>query len=82
MRKHWKTLAVASAVAASALAATALYADTRHQGRDSMMGRGMMGMMGQQSGMMDHCAQMMGAGTAKPNEQWKKEAPKAPEKKE
>ena len=82
MRNHWKTVAVALVVAVAALAATALYADTTHDRHGLMMGRGMMGMMEQMSGMMRHCTQMMGtAGAAKPNEQWQKEPPKEPEKK-
>jgi hypothetical protein len=87
MSKHWKTLAVASVVAASGLAATALYADSRHDGRGTMMGRGgmmgMMGMMGQRGDMMDHCARMMGdSGSGRPNEQWRKEPPKEPKEPE
>jgi hypothetical protein len=39
----------------------------------SMMVRG--GMMGGMSQMMDHCSQMMGGGSTKPNEQWKKSNP-------
>jgi hypothetical protein len=90
MREHWKALAVASAMTASAIAATTLYAGSRHDasgttmGRGGMMGQGgMMGRMGQMGGMMDHCSQMMGGfGSGRPNEQWKKEPPKQPEKPE
>lgn len=55
----------------------------------STMGRGMMngtmgGMMhGDMSQMMEHCNRMMQGtaegGTGRPNEQWRKEAPAAPE---
>jgi hypothetical protein len=84
-----KTLVAAAALAASVLTASALYADNSdssnaHDG--AMMGSGMMGMMkmmGEMSGMMDHCNQMMqgttGDGTGKPNEQWRRQAPAVPD---
>ncbi len=86
MRRFSKTLVTASAFAAAALAATALYADARRDGGRTMMGSGGMmgrgGMMGQMGGMMDHCNQMMGgSGSDRPNEQWRKDGPKTPEKK-
>ncbi|MGD9724793.1 MAG: hypothetical protein AB7M05_08530 [Alphaproteobacteria bacterium] len=93
MRKFSKTLLAAAALVAGLAAAPALYAhDSGNSQNDSgsMMGSGMMGqgsmmnMMGQMSQMMDHCNQMMqgsmGSGSGKPNEQWRKEAPSAPDK--
>jgi hypothetical protein len=54
-------------------------------GHGMMGGRGMMGGMnrGQMSQMMDHCNQMMGRshGSGRPNEQWRQQTPKTPEKK-
>jgi hypothetical protein len=90
-----KVLLTAGALIAGAALTPALYAgeaDGKRQQRDrSMMGEGMMGggmmggkmmgrgMMGQ--GMMDHCAEMMQGGTDKPNDQWRKNAPTAPDEK-
>jgi hypothetical protein len=55
--------------------------------RDGMMGGGMGGMMNmmQQMGrMMEHCNTMMsgmsGDGRARPNDNWRKDAPATPEK--
>lgn len=84
MRNSVKTLAAAAALIASAALAPALYAhdsgsSDEHDG--SMMGPGMMNMMGQMSQMMDNCSEMMqgtmGDGSGKPNEQWRKDAPTA-----
>jgi hypothetical protein len=95
MRSSVKILAAAAALMASAAAAPALYAhgsgsSDEHSG--SMMGPGMMGengmmgmmnMMEQMSQMMQGCDEMMqgdmndGSGT--PNEQWREDAPTAPE---
>ena len=88
MPKLVTTLLIASAFVAGLTVVPALYAqDSRNPGR-STMGNGMMGgmsgmnMMGQMSQMMDHCNQMMGAsGSGRPNEQWRQQAPKTPEKK-
>lgn len=49
---------------------------SRNEG-GSMMGQGMMNGMGQMNQMMDHCSQMMQGRSAKPNEQWRDEAPPA-----
>jgi len=84
MRKPLQVTAFASAVAAALLAVSTLYAQTAHDKGGPMMGHGMMGrggMMGGMDQMMDHCRQMMGGGSTRPNEQWKKETPKTPEKK-
>jgi hypothetical protein len=79
MRKHLKTLLVASTLAAGLAAAPAIYAHDSDGAGGSMMGRGMMGqggMMGQKSSMMENCNQMMrammgdGHEPARPNEQW------------
>lgn len=83
MRNLWQATAFASAfTAAAVLTVSTLYADS---GQDksgpmmdhgNMMGRGgMMGGRGKMSQMMDHCSQMMGGGSTRPNEQWKKPDP-------
>jgi Spy/CpxP family protein refolding chaperone len=57
------------------LAVAAIAADTpRRSG--PMMGDG--GMMGRKGQMMDHCSQMMGGGSTRPNEKWKE--PSTPDK--
>jgi hypothetical protein len=73
MRKHLKTLLVASTLAAGLGAAPALYAHDSDDAGGSTMGRdmmdqdgrmdqdGMMGMMGQMSSMMENCNRMMQA---------------------
>jgi hypothetical protein len=85
MRKHLKSLLVASMLAAGLAAAPAIYA---HDSDGSMMGRGMMrqgGMMGQMSSMMENCSQMMqammgdGHEPARPNEQWRDRPPRQPD---
>jgi hypothetical protein len=93
MHKFVKSLLAAGALVASLATAPALYAhDTGKSQGDSgsmmdsgTMGQGgMMNMMGQMNQMMDHCNQMMqgamGNGAGRPNEQWHKEAPPAPDK--
>ena len=87
MRRSMKTLAVTFALVAGLAAAPALYAhDSEGSGGSTMgpdmMGQGgMMGMMGQMSEMMENCNKMMQSvnhnGSGKPNEQWRKDAPKA-----
>ena len=85
MRKFTTTLLLASTLVAGAMAAPLLYG----QPSDSMMGhgmmgdkntndRGMMGMMKQMSEMMDHCNSMMS--DRRPNDQWRRTAPSAPDK--
>jgi membrane protease subunit (stomatin/prohibitin family) len=75
MRKHLKTLLVASTLAAGLAVAPAIYA---HGAGGSMMGRGMMGQM---NSMMENCSQMMqammghGRESARPNEQWRNRSP-------
>jgi hypothetical protein len=90
MRKHLKTLLVASTLAAGLAAAPAIYAHDSDRAGGSMMGRGMMGqggmmgMMGQMSSMMENCGQMMqammgdGDAAARPNEQWRDRSPRRP----
>jgi Spy/CpxP family protein refolding chaperone len=84
MRKHLRTLLVASMLAAGLAAAPAIYARGSDGAGGSMMGRGMMGqggMMGQMSSMMENCNQMMqammedGHEPARPNEQWRDRQP-------
>ena len=91
MRKHLKTLLVASILAGGLAAAPAIYAHDSGGGSGSMMGRGMMGqsgmmgMMGQMSSMMENCSQMMqammgdGREPARPNEQWRDRSPQQPD---
>lgn len=81
MRKPLQATAFASAFAAALLTVSTLYAQDKG---GPMMGHGMMGrggMMGGMDQMMDHCRQMMGGGSTRPNEQWRKDTPKPPEKK-
>ena len=65
MRKHLKTLLVASMLGAGLAAAPAIYAHDSDGAGGSMMGRGMMGqggmmgMMGQMNEMMQACTKMM-----------------------
>ena len=82
MRKHLKTLLVASILAVGLAAAPAIYAHDSDGASGSTMGRGMMGernMMGMMGGMMEHCNEMMQAmddGHAdRPNEQWRNQHP-------
>jgi membrane protease subunit (stomatin/prohibitin family) len=81
MRKHRKTLLVASTLALGLAAAPALYAHDSDGADGSMMGRGMMGQM---SSMMKNCSQMMqammgdGQEPARPNEQWRDPSPQQP----
>ena len=84
MRKHLKTLLVASTLAGGLAAAPAVHAHDSGAG-GSMMGRAMMGqgsMMGQMSSMMENCSQMMeammgdGHEPARPNEQWRDRPPR------
>ena len=89
MRISMKIVAVSAAIIAGVGTASALYAHESEKSREhggsmmeqGMMGKGgMMGMTGPQ--MMDHCSQMMqGAmgGAEKPNEQWRRDAPKTPQ---
>ena len=84
MRKHLKTLLVASTLAAGFAAAPTIYAHDSNGSDGSMMGQGMMGqdgIMGLMSSMMEHCNEMMQAmknsesGSQRPNEQWRERAP-------
>ena len=89
MRKFTTTLLLVSTLVAGAMAAPLLYAQGGQQPSGSMMGhgmmgdkntndRGMMGMMKQMSEMMDHCNGMMS--DRRPNDQWRRNAPAAPDK--
>jgi len=73
------TVPSASLLLTIGLAVAAIAADTPRGRSGPMMGEGgmmgMMGMMGQMGPMMDHCSQMMGGGSTRPNEQWKKPSP-------
>lgn len=75
MRNNLKILLVASTLAAGLAAAPAIYAHDSDGGSGSMMGRGMMGMMGQMRSMMENCNRMMqammgdGHEPARPNDQ-------------
>ena len=85
MRSGGPTLALATVSVAALIAATTLYAQDTRESSGSMMRGGMMGgggMMGRMSQMMDHCAGMMGGsrGDDRPNDQWRKKAPTAPDK--
>lgn len=79
MRKHLKSLLVASMLAAGLAAAPAIYAHDSDGAGGSMMGRGMM------SSMMENCSQMMqammgdGHEPARPNEQWRDRTPRRPD---
>jgi hypothetical protein len=82
MRKHLKTLLVASMLGAGLAAAPAIYAHDSDGAGGSMMGRGMMGQM---SSMMENCSQMMQTmmgsrdEPARPNEQWRNRSPQQPD---
>ena len=90
MRKFTTTLLLASTLVAGATAAPLLYAQGSQQPSGSVMGHGMMGdknindkggmmgMMKQMSEMMDHCNSMMSE--RRPNDQWRRTAPSAPDK--
>lgn len=95
MRKLTKAILPTAILVAGIIAAPALYAQSDRGSSGSMMGHGMMGdnnrndgggmmsmmkMMGQMSQMMDHCNNMMS--DSRPNDQWRKDAPSEPEKKE
>ena len=91
MRKHPKTLLVASTLAAGLAAAPALDAHDSDGAGGSTMGRGMMaeggmmGMMGQMSSMIENFSQMMqammgnGHQPARPNDQWRNRSPQQPD---
>jgi hypothetical protein len=93
MRKFLTTLLVATALVVGVAIVPSLYAQDAQAPSRSRMGHGMMGErgmmggmnMGQRSQMMDHCSQMMGRmgshGSGRPNEQWRQQTPKTPEKK-
>lgn len=89
MRASQHAVFIALALASGVTLATALSAaesDTPQNAQGSMMSPGMMGgnsMMSssQMADMTEHCAQMMGGGSSKPNEQWRQNAPAAPDEK-
>ncbi|NJO24108.1 MAG: hypothetical protein HC868_15800 [Sphingomonadales bacterium] len=75
MRKPWQAIGLATAI----LTASTLYAANAQDKRGPMMDDGsMMGGSKRITQMMDHCSQMMGGGSTRPNEQWKK--PNSPDK--
>jgi Spy/CpxP family protein refolding chaperone len=89
MRASQHAVFIALALASGVTLATALSAaesDTPQDAQGSMMNSGMMGgnsmmnMMStsQMTDMTEHCTQMMGGGSSKPNEQWRQNAPAAP----
>ncbi len=85
MRNAKRTLALVAVSVAAMIAAPMLHAQDAREPTGSMMRGGMMGngsMMGQMGRMMDHCAGMMGGsrGDDRPNDQWRKKAPTAPDK--
>jgi hypothetical protein len=85
MSRNLRTLLAASTMVAGLAATPALYARDSGSSDNSVMGSGMMGqgmmnMMGQMSGMMERCGQMMQAmgdrpGAGRPNEQWQDRQP-------
>jgi hypothetical protein len=83
MRKFRRTLAFASAFAAAMLAVSTLNADNPRDKRGPMMGHSnMMGkQMSRMGEMMEGCSRMMGDRSNKPNDQWRRQLPSAPEKK-
>jgi hypothetical protein len=87
MRKILTILPIATALVVGVAIVSGLYAQDAQGPSRSRMGHGMMGgmnMMGGMSQMMDHCNQMMGRahGSGRPNEQWRQQTPKTPEKRE
>jgi hypothetical protein len=93
MRKLTLLAAFASILLASVMVAPSPYAEAGQGSSGSMMSNGIMGdtgsaggmmgmmkMMEQMGQMMDHCNGMMS--DSRPNEQWRKNAPAEPEKKE
>ena len=83
MRKPWRTFTFASVFAAAVLTVSALHADNPRDKHGSMMGDdSMMGkQMGRMGDMMEGCGRMMGDRSNKPNDQWRKQVPRTPEKK-
>jgi len=91
MRKSTTALLLSSILYAGAVPASALFAQDSQKQSGPMMGHGMMGdkntkgeggmmgMMKQGSEMTDHCSNMMNDN--RPNDQWRHNAPSAPEKK-
>jgi len=93
MARNLKTVVAAAALLGGLLAAPALYAHGTDgsgmmggmiQGRQGDMGQGgmmegMMDMMSQMSGMMEHCNEMMQGmddhGVERPNERWQERSP-------
>ena len=89
MRKS-QALFIALALVGGLAFAPALYAEESsmpQNSHDTMMTPGMMGddgmmnMMGasQMADMTEYCTQMMGGGSGTPNEQWRQNAPAAPD---
>ncbi len=83
MRKFKQIVAIAAVSVAPMIVASSLYARDGHG--SSMMQGGMMGsshMTGRTSRMMDHCSTMMQGDSrdGRPNDQWRKRSPAAPDK--
>jgi hypothetical protein len=94
MRKFSTTLLVVTALVVGVAIVPGLYAQDAQAPSRSRMGHDMMGGSGMMAGMsmsgplsqmMAHCNQMMGRigshGSGRPNEQWRQQTPKTPEKK-
>lgn len=80
MRRSIFAVGAAATMAVALAIPSALQAhDTKPQrdGGGSMMGPGMMNGNGQMGQMMDHCNQMMGGNSGRPNEQWRDDGPPA-----
>jgi Spy/CpxP family protein refolding chaperone len=83
MRNTRRLLSLAAVFTAVTAVPAALYAQQPHGPSGSMMRGGMMGggqMMERMGGMMDHCGAMMQGGSRgdRPNDQWRRNPPTAP----
>ena len=86
MRNPWQTFGLSSAFAVAVLTASTLYADSAQDTARPMMDHGnkMGGQMGRMGEMMEGCGRMMGMKgdrSHRPNDQWRKQVPRTPEKK-
>jgi hypothetical protein len=76
MRKAWQIFAVGSCAFGAAMLASVLYADNAPEKGGSTLRKGeMINRMGEMRSMMEHRGRMMGHGSARPNDQWRKSAP-------
>lgn len=80
MRKTVASCALAPVLVAGAISAPAIHAQENHESAGPMMNWNVMGMgmMNQMGRMMDHCDGMWSR--SRPNVQWRKNKPSAPEK--